>query len=108
MENDQHGVCPADLYMKLYDATSAQIKKLSVSLKKYVRFFRNLPEDLIPHLIDQWLASAWHKNANLGGTFGNQRWNYHAFRPIEKIGKNVFTCIDGDGKILRHIFPRDR
>ena len=83
-----------------HDTTSAQIKKLYASLKKYARFFRNLPEDLVPRLIDQWLASVWHKDANRGSPFGNQRWNYHAFRPIEKIGEDVFACIDGDGEVL--------
>lgn len=83
-----------------HDATSAQIKKLYASLKKYARFFRDLPEDLMPRLIDQWLASMWHKSANRGGTFGNQRWNYHTFRPIEKIGEDVFACIDGEGEVI--------
>ena len=83
-----------------HDVKNPQLKKLFASLKKYARFFDSISEESIHRLMDQWLASMWHKNANRGGTFGNQHWNYHVFRPVEKIGEDLFTCIDSDGTVL--------
>ena len=59
-----------------------------------------MPEDAMPKLLDQWLASLWHKSANRGGRFGDVQWNYHVFEPVEQIGENLFSCIDSDGSIF--------
>ena len=75
-------------------------KRIFPSFKKLADIFAEMPEDAMPKLLDQWLASLWHKSANRGGRFGDVQWNYHVFEPVEKIGENLFSCIDSDGSIF--------
>ena len=83
---------------------SAQMKRIASSYKKVLSMFEDFlkesMEDTVEELIGQWLASIWHKMANRGGTFGNQQWNYVAFRVLERLAENVFSCEGEDGRIF--------
>ncbi len=75
-----------------------QTKRINPYLSKFKKYVSEIPEESFGQLMDQYLASIWHKNANRGGVFGNQQWNYHVFSIYQQIDDNLFTCIDSDGK----------
>lgn len=78
----------------------AAAKKIAASYKKIAHVFDKMPEDNPEELIDQWLASLWHKGANRQGHFGSQQWNYAVFRPFNKLAENVFCCQGHDGALF--------
>ena len=73
------------------------LTRLKYEMKKSRETLESFPEKLVSMLIDGWLASLWHVNANHGGDFGNQRWNYYALDIAEKIAENTYTCLQADG-----------
>ena len=79
---------------------AAQIKRFNSQTKKILAEFKEVSESIPGKLIDQWLASIWHKNADKGGLLGNQQWNYYAFELLEKIGNELFVCRTSEGKII--------
>lgn len=78
---------------------NANMKRITSSLRKIVSRYEQLAE-FVPQLSDQWIANIWHKNANREGFWGSQTWDYHAFKPVEKIGKDLYTCIDSAGSYI--------
>lgn len=81
-----------------FSAGRSQENRLKSYFNKFKKYLSEMPEQSFNMLMDQFLASIWHKNANRGGQFGNQKWDYHVFTIYQQIGEELFTCIDSDGK----------
>lgn len=80
----------------------AVIKRIKPMMQKFGKIFNELPESehMIGRLSDQWLASVYHSKVIQSinaGEFSGKEWNYHVFEPVEKIGDDIFTCLDTEG-----------
>ena len=69
------------------------LKPVFKNIRKYMDIFAKIPDDM-GLFFDAYLAAVYHKNANRGGQFGNQRWKYHSFEVVEEYGKDLFLCRD--------------
>ena len=82
----------------------AKINKLNSQTKKLLEELshhaRNPDENVRETLVNQWLASIWHKNANRNGSFGNRQWNFCSFEIMEKLDDGLFACRSAEGKIF--------
>lgn len=75
-----------------------KMKRILPEIKKRASIFNEFEEESFGRLSDQWLANLYHTNANRGGQFGNQKWNYYVFEPWEKLAPDLYTCVLADGK----------
>lgn len=75
-----------------------KMRRILPEIKKHSSIFDEFEEELFGRLTDQWLANLYHTNANRGGQFGNQKWNYYVFEPWEKLAPDLFTCVLANGK----------
>ncbi|NLK45167.1 MAG: hypothetical protein GX297_00685 [Treponema sp.] len=75
------------------------LRRISAFRGKFRTEIDKIPQSSQNKLYEQWIASVWHKNANRGGRFGNQKWDFHAFSIGQKLGNDLFACKDADGSV---------
>lgn len=88
-------------------------KRLDKEIKKYARLIRELPGNLIPMAMDQYLAATWHaaeanRAAVKGGPgerFGGKPWLFTPFLVAEDLGNFRYLCAGESGEAFHLYSP---